>query len=424
MTRDHRARLRRAAAVSAGLSIAAGPVGLLSLVAAPSAAAATASSTCTPQAPYAHCVRFSFTGSDQSFTVPKGVSTIRALLWGAGGGGAYIGQPQYTAGGGGYTVGTIKLKPGAQLTVSVGQGGNASGVGYSQNVYGGGGLGGNGTNTGGSGGGMSALWWGPYGTTPLLIAGAGGGASPGSQTSQTGGQYPGAVFGGSGGGYSGGSDNSGFSGGGGDQTGGGDPGVPPVPCDGSGSGGTAPTVGLQYTGGNGAGSDPSPPGVGQTAEGGGGGGGGYYGGGGGRCNVYVTDQPSGAGGGGSSYIDTSGITHAATYGGENGNYYGTGKGAPPAKQAMSSPYYLAGIGWGGGKSGRTDGGNGQVVIEWGRKSHPKPTPKPSPSPAPPPPGHHSLPITGFPFAQVGIAAMALIGLGAMAARAGRPRRQL
>jgi len=422
MTRDHRVRLVRAAAVSAGLWVAVGPAGLL---AAPPALAASAwSSNCTPQAPYAHCLRFSYTGADQSSTVPQGVTSIRALVWAAGGGGAYIGTPQYTAGAGGYTVGTIGLPPGAQLTVSVGQGGNASGVGFSQNVYGGGGLGGNGSNTGGSGGGMSALWWGSYGTTPLLIAGGGGGASPGSQTSSTAGQYPGAVFGGSGGGYSGGSDNSGYSGQGGSQTNGGDPGAPPVPCDGSGLGGTAPTNGQQYYGGNGAGSDPSPPGVGGTAEGGGGGGGGYYGGGGGRCNVYVTDQPAGDGGGGSSYIDSSGITDAATYGGENGNYYGLDKGAPPAAQAMNSPFYLAGIGWGGGKSGASNGGNGQVVIEWGKKAHPKPSPSPSPSPAPPPPSHHPLPITGFPFVQVGIAAMALIGLGAAANWTGRQRKQL
>jgi hypothetical protein len=145
-------------------------------------------------------------------------------------------------------------------------------------------------------------------------------------------------------------------------------------------------------------------GVGQTAEGGGGGG----------------------GGGGSSYIDPSGITHAATYGGENGNYYGTSRGAPMGQQAMDSPYYLAGIGWGGGNSGRSNGGNGQVVIEWGKKAHskPKPSPAPSPSPAPVPPSHHPLPITGFPFVQLGIAALALIGVGAMATWRSRQRKQL
>jgi hypothetical protein len=237
---------------------------------------------------------------------------------GAGGGGAYIGRPQYSAGVGGYSVGDVAVQPGEQLTVTVGQGGNASGVGYEQDVYGGGGLGGDGRYTGGSGGGMSALWDGAYATVPLLIAAGGGGASPGSQTSSSAGQYPAVIGGGGGGGVNGGSDGSLYSGQGGSQHNGGIEGSPPVACIDSGIGGTSPTDGQQYYGGNGGSSDPGPAGPGAVAEGGGGGGGGYYGGGGGRCKVRDTDYPGGAGGGGSGYVDATPVSNALTIAGANG----------------------------------------------------------------------------------------------------------
>jgi len=34
---------------------------------------------------------FSYTGSDQTFTVPSGVTSIKAKVWGAGGAGSFIG---------------------------------------------------------------------------------------------------------------------------------------------------------------------------------------------------------------------------------------------------------------------------------------------------------------------------------------------
>jgi hypothetical protein len=433
--------------VSAGLWIVLGSAILIGPAGAaaapvPSASAGLQPSQCAPQRQYRHCLRYGFTGDDQSFTVPGRVRSLRVLEWGAGGGGASAGRPQYSAGAGGFTAGDVAVHPGEQLTVSVGQGGYTSGTGWDQIVYGGGGFGGNGVRTGGSGGGMSSLWQGAYATTPILIAGGGGGASPGSQTAASPGPHPAVIGGGGGGGLGGGWDGTEYSGQGGGQYGGGSPGGPPVPCDGSGIGGTAPTGGQQYSGGNGAGSDPDPPRKGAVAAGGGGGGGGYFGGGGGTCQVYVTSHPNGAGGGGSGYLEDGNVTHASTIAGRDGIAAGLDQGTPPAGAAMRSPFYRPDLGWGGGRSGAGNGGNGQIVIEWGVRpapsrsvpsrsvpsrsapsrpaphSPPVPRQRPAPAPGSPLAGGHSagpgrrlLPRTGFPFLQVGIVAVILIGLG-------------
>jgi hypothetical protein len=432
MTRDHRRKLAGAAAAVAGLSIALGPLAIMSAAAVTTtgAAAVTPVTETAPQASscaapgYAHCLRYSFTGDDQSFTVPAGVTKISVLLWGAGGGGASSSNGQFTAGAGGYTTGDVAVHPGQHFTVTAGQGGSASGTNYSVYGYGGGGLGGNGMHTGGAGGGLSALWDGPYGSDPVLIAGGGGGATPDAPHGADG-NYTATVGGGGGGGLNGGSDKSGYSGGGGTQDYAGAAGSPPVVCLGSGSGGTAPGGGMQYTGGNGAGSDPSPPGLGEIADGGGGGGGGYYGGGGGRCQVRNTDFPNGAGGGGSGFIGGPGVGDPFTVAGDNATDVAMNTGAPPAAEAMGNPLYVPGLSWGGGPSGSAAGGNGQVVIEWGPKTTPKPhhsptPPPPTPKPAPPGP---PLPVTGFPFAQFGTAGLLLILIGsAVTWAARRPRR--
>lgn len=420
--------------MAAGFSLGLGP--LVIAAAAAATAADTPGATVSPAsasrcvAPgYLHCLRYSFSGSDQYFLVPYRVTSIRVLEWGAGGGGAQSAAGQYSAGAGGYTAGTVAVYPGQQLTVTVGQGGFASGTGYDTYAYGGGGLGGNGRVIGAGGGGMSAVWNGSYGVQPLLIAGGGGGASPGSPHG-TDGNYSASIGGGAGGGLTGGSDGTQYSGTGGTQLYGGSAGTPPVPCLNSGIGGTAPGDGQQYQGGPGGGSDPSPLGGGTVADGGGGGGGGYWGGGGGRCQTSITDMPNGAGGGGSGYIGGAGVSHAFTVAGTDAIAAGLNRGAPPARQAISNPLYLPGLSWGGGRSGAAAGGNGQVVIEWGRRLKHKPRPKPSPSPTPsrsttPPPPPVTLtppgplPVTGFPFAQVAAAALTLIGLGGAAAWASR-----
>ncbi len=430
----------RVLAAAAGISVGLGPVAIMSAAAQNAAAgpgvagAVVTASTCLAPG-YVHCLRYSFTGDDQFFTVPGAVSEIRVLEWGAGGGGASSANGQYSAGAGGYTAGDVAVQPGQQLTVTVGQGGFASGTGYDTYGYGGGGLGGNGREIGAGGGGLSAVWDGSYGVAPLLIAGGGGGASPGSPHGADG-TYSAVIGGGAGGGLNGGSDGTQYSGSGGTQLYGGTAGSPPSPCLNSGIGGTAPGDGQQYQGGPGGGSDPSPPGLGTIAEGGGGGGGGYWGGGGGRCQVSNTDMPNGAGGGGSGYISGAGVSHALTVPGTNALAAGLNSGAPPALLARINALYRPGLGWGGGRSGAAAGGNGQVVIEWDPRRAPTPspaptvTPTPSPSvsaPAPAPPDGPQppsgpLPVTGFPFAPAGIAGLGLIAVGAGLTWAGARRR--
>jgi hypothetical protein len=138
---------------------------------------------CIVDAGFTNCKVFSYTGSDQSFTVPSDIDTtkgIRVEVWGAGGGGsiAYYGDPG--GGAGGYS--KVKLTTatlGEVLRVVVGQGGLVR----DQSIkYGGGGPGGEGWQVGSSGGGYSGIF---VGTTPLVISGGGGGTSPGSGVNGT-----------------------------------------------------------------------------------------------------------------------------------------------------------------------------------------------------------------------------------------------
>src|SRR5580704_19633595 len=134
-----------------------------------------------PTAGFTNCARFTYSGGDQTFTVPSGVTSLDVRMWGAGGGGIDPGYflNQYSGGGGGYTTGTAAVTPGEVLTVTAGRGGVIKGVAP---TYGGGGAGGTGGEPGDSGGGMSAVWDGAFGTDPLLIAGGGGGATNGAPT--------------------------------------------------------------------------------------------------------------------------------------------------------------------------------------------------------------------------------------------------
>jgi hypothetical protein len=68
---------------------------------------------------------FVYTGANQTFTVPTGVTTITVKAWGgAGGGAAYVSTG--VGGGGGYSTGQIRTTPGEDLTV-IGGGGGAGG---------------------------------------------------------------------------------------------------------------------------------------------------------------------------------------------------------------------------------------------------------------------------------------------------------
>lgn len=208
---------------------------------------------------------FGFTGADQTFTVPAGVTSVSLTAWGGHGAGS---NNQAGGGRGALVSGTFAVTPGDQLTVTVaGDGGVAAGgFGF--------GTGGSSTQstTGGGGGGASAV---SLGSTWLLVAGGGGGMGEANDPGDCG-------FGGAGG--DAGQDGSA----GADCT---------VPGGTGGSAGSAP------------GHDGASSVTGFIQDGGGGGGGVKGGGAGGGSNLINSNaccSSAGGGGGGTSGADASG----------------------------------------------------------------------------------------------------------------------
>lgn len=192
-----------------------------------------------------------------TWTVPAGVTSIRVTAVGGNGG-----EGPTSSGGRGNTVtADVAVVPGTALTVAVGSAGHSPSAG----TPGGGDA--NPLSSGGGGGGWSGVRLASL--SPLVVAGAGGGASFSLTTNGGDAGQPGAngqffQFG------------SGGGGGAGMASAGGAGGT-------AGPGGTGGTAGALYQGGAGP-------------NGAGGGGAGYYGGGGG--GIYWS---AGGGGGGSSY---------------------------------------------------------------------------------------------------------------------------
>ena len=280
-------------------------------------------------------VVFAFTGADQTWTVPAGVSVIEVTMVGAGGGGGRAAAGSLAFGGGGGAVsGVLSVTPGDVLTIIVGQGGindNVSQPLDNNYRYGGGGSGAGNTasfaETWGSGGGRSAIrsTAAAYGTAgDVLTAGAGGGGGY-NVTRGAGGAGGGST------GQTGGRGDTTNGGGGGTQVAGGAAGGPDEPG----------TPGIQYAGGYaqlGGGSSES-----------GGGGGGYYGGGGAGNN--------GGGGGGSSYLGSAAYFTGSTTAG-SGRTAGitswpTACGTNPGRGADPGASSSVGI-----------GGHGCVVIDF------------------------------------------------------------
>ena len=134
---------------------------------------------------------FNYTGVDQTWTVPSGVTSVIFHLHGAGGGGVPISGSYGDGGGGGYATGTYTVSSGQVLTVIVGQGGGGelltlrSGSGTNgcytgTSTYGGGGRGSSCwsgyayADRAASGGGRSAVRI-ANGTEVVTAAGGGGG---------------------------------------------------------------------------------------------------------------------------------------------------------------------------------------------------------------------------------------------------------
>jgi hypothetical protein len=236
-------------------------------------------------------VTFNYTGAQQTWTVPNGVTSIIVEAWGAEGG-TYFGA----GGKGGYSKGTLAVTPGETLYIYVGgagSGGNINGAranggwnggGYA-NQY-------DGSSYGTSGGGASDIRRGGTAlSNRVIVAGGGGG----------GGYYSGTFGnGGGGGGNTGGSgtpSNNYYGGGGGTQTAGGGEDAS------SGTSGSS-TSSYNQAGSLGQGGNQTATRGGWTASAGGGG---YYGGGSGGAL-------GAGGGGGSSY--TGGVTNATTTAGQ------------------------------------------------------------------------------------------------------------
>ena len=287
---------------------------------------------------------FTFTGSDQTFTVPSGVTNLSVKIWGAGGGG---GRDSHKGGAGGYTSGNLSVTPGESLTIIVGQGGIIhSGYPLSRDYrYGGGASGGGGStynNTFGSGGGRSAI---RRGSNELATAGGGGGGGYGQDGGNAGGASGLPLLGSLGSAYPhGGSTNN----------------------NGAGPGGTGGThgqagnesgvAGIQFKGGyaqaiNGTSNTES-----------GGGGGGYFGGGGGGDNR--------GGGGGSGYH--GGLLDGSTLGSSSGTFFPPNTSDPDYPDAASSGAGTSAVGTAGNGSstGNTTGGHGFIILKWSNSQGP------------------------------------------------------
>ncbi|MGO1001839.1 hypothetical protein [Lysobacter sp. CA196] len=333
--------------------------------------AQAAAVSCTPQAGYTHCLRYTYSGASQSFAVPTGVTQVRTTMWGAGGGGSMAASGNAAGGGsGGYADGTVTVTPGGTLTVTVGQGGVATGT---ARTYGGGGAGAPGRNhdpaanpgsNGSSGGGMSGLWSGSEFVllNALIIAGGGGGSA--FWTDQP--AAPNRPLAGAGGGSSGSDGTSIYGGKGGTQLAGGAAG-PLASCLNPNA--SVISAGLQFRGGDGcwpviANGTPFEY---EGGGGGGGGGGGWFGGGGGGAQnennpVAPTSGYDGPGGGGSGFLSGSVAGGTLTVGSAP-TYTAASTAAPPQ---TAHALYSAGIGRGGAAAAAQGAvaGNGEVIIQW------------------------------------------------------------
>lgn len=246
---------------------------------------------------------FSYTGSEQVFTVPVGVTSITVdARGGAGGGKSYYGYDPH-GGHGGRVYAVLPVSPNETLYIFVGSAGESANGGFN-----GGGNAGHCCFGGTGGGGASDIREGSDQIAfRILVAGGGGGV---------GGIFRTGGDGGAGGTRKGADGESGryemsangHGGKGGTQTAGGHGGKGGHPLTSSGKSGKPGASGELGNGGTGG---MGGPGYTDTAFGGngGGGGGGYYGGGGGGGGAggNVDGNGGGGGGGGSSYVESDAL---------------------------------------------------------------------------------------------------------------------
>ncbi|GAA4373584.1 H-type lectin domain-containing protein [Hymenobacter koreensis] len=236
---------------------------------------------------------FAYTGGEQTYTVPAGVSLLRVDASGGAGGGQAVAGSVGVAGGRVQAV--VRVRPGEVLTVRVGGAGARANLGTIDGGYNGGA---SGAKVGGGGGATDLRRAASTGRTDdllpsrnaLLVAAGSGGSS--GQVGGAGGQA------GGGNGGAGGSLSNGLLGGGGAT---------------QSAGGSGGGVGLPGTLGQGGAPHVSSVGAGTPFNGGGGGGGYYGGGGGGVSCLDVCGSGSGGGGGGSSWVSPAALLGSVTY---------------------------------------------------------------------------------------------------------------
>jgi hypothetical protein len=256
---------------------------------------------------YTQSVPFTYTGSEQTFTVPDGVHSLHVVLVG-GRGGSADGPAGTDVGGFGALLGaTLAVSPHDTLYVEVGGNGEAGGVDQGgQGSFNGGGEGGRAFGAAGGGASdvrtlsmeenfQSSL------ASRLLVAGGGGGAAYGSTGADSGNaglaaQPDSACDAAASGAPGGTAGPAGAGGGGADAEGNGIGGGSPGSVAGGGGGGTGSDEGETFGGGGGGGG----------SLGGGGGGAGYDCGGGGGAGS------SGAGAGSAASITSSGTDTSGT----------------------------------------------------------------------------------------------------------------
>jgi hypothetical protein len=308
---SRRAPGARSAAVLAG--VAAVAAGLAASPASASPAQPGAAGTHKFASPVS--VTYTYTGSEQTFVVPYGVTSINVTAVGAaGGGGAAAGGSAGGIGGAGEQVAsTLPVTPHGTLYVEVGgEGGAGTTIAGGTGGFNGGAAG-SGTNAGGGGGGgasdvrtISDTGVGTLTSRMVVAAGGGGAGGSGGCLDADGGNGGSSATAATTGGSCLESASRGGAGGGGrcvattgedcpGTEGGGGPGLAGAAGAG-GAGGTGGTA-TGTAGGNGTVGAFGTGGASAT-EGGGGGGGGWYGGGGGGGGGLGTGPLWGGGGGG------------------------------------------------------------------------------------------------------------------------------
>ncbi len=305
------------------------------------ASAATAPS-CTHASGTTTCI-FSYTGAEQPFVVPSGVTSIHATAIGAAGG-SFVVTTAGTGGEGAEVSGTLSVTSGHSLYVETGGAGCS---GCSGGFNGGGAVT---TSAAGSGGGASDVQTKPRATATalnsrLIVAGGGGGGGWGGNASGIGKGGNGGTAGTGGTGGTGSSSgtctSSGGAGGSGASTSGG--------SGGAGGSGTGTRV---FTGATGPAGALGSGGAGGFTFGllsGGGGGGGYFGGGGGGsgggaeglCGIPTVGGETlagGGGGGGGSSLLATGLESAGTPTSSPASVTLSWTGTLPAPVALSTSY--------------------------------------------------------------------------------------